>query len=731
MTRPRITAVLLAAVLLVAATQLFFYFRDNFSTHYPIKAVSAGAFRSGHVPLWNFHAGGGQPLAGNPNTLTFYPDNVLYLLLPAAVAFNLHFLLHLLAAFFALRALLEARAISRANATIAAAIYVLSGVAITSTAFYNLVTAIALIPLALLTLESLLARPSFRSSLLFGASLGLLGLSGEPVTIASAAILLAGFAIDRLRLRTVAWLAFAAAVAVVVASPLLIAYSEIAGEVTRAFQPYSARTALAASLAPERLLEFLVGPLHGVLTELGPAGFRQPPSWGEWPPLFGSLFIGAIAIAALLGARGAMRERVLALLLVFVALGRFNPAVDAAVSQFSFVRVLRYPEKFVIAITVLLVVVIARWLEQAADTKRDRFSAISGGVIVIFGCAVVAFGAPVLTVARVISGGAVALAVLTAAAMRHSRRAREAMLILTFTPLAFWAVRSIGLDRIDPYTTRSHAAGVIGTARVFRLPDTAPLRLDAPSERNSYRVAAAMIDPLFGSSFGVRYALDRAPDGMYSWLSRVALERSTSSDLDRALRYAQLAGCSFIATRRPVEDPRLALVAREMPQGNAFRVYRLDGSRPRVFAPSRLFVASSVQDAVQHIESVPALDPAEAIVPRIGLQGSFPPATIVSVKESVDSLRIRLRTPGKSVIVVNESWFKGWIATSRGEALRTFPANIDRLGLVVPEGESEVVLQFGRRRGATTVAMVASALLLLLAAALACRRVETNAKRSP
>src|SRR5512141_555005 len=111
-TRPRITAVLLAAVLLVAATQLFFYFRDNFSTHYPVKAVSADAFRSGHIPLWNFHAGGGQPLAGNPNTLTFYPDNVLYLFLPASVAFNLHFLLHLLAAFFAMRALLEAREIS-------------------------------------------------------------------------------------------------------------------------------------------------------------------------------------------------------------------------------------------------------------------------------------------------------------------------------------------------------------------------------------------------------------------------------------------------------------------------------------------------------------------------------------------------------------------------------------------------------------------------------------------
>jgi len=76
----------------------FFFFRDNFSTHYPIKVISARIFRVGEIPYWNFYDGGGQPLAGNPNTLTFYPDNFLYLVLPAYVAFNLHFLLHLVAA---------------------------------------------------------------------------------------------------------------------------------------------------------------------------------------------------------------------------------------------------------------------------------------------------------------------------------------------------------------------------------------------------------------------------------------------------------------------------------------------------------------------------------------------------------------------------------------------------------------------------------------------------------
>src|SRR5437763_1848502 len=87
--------ILLSAFCILIAVFGFFFHRDNFSTHYPIKVISASAFRAGEIPFWNPFDGGGQPLAGNPNTLTFYPDNVLYLVLPPHVAFNLHFLIHL------------------------------------------------------------------------------------------------------------------------------------------------------------------------------------------------------------------------------------------------------------------------------------------------------------------------------------------------------------------------------------------------------------------------------------------------------------------------------------------------------------------------------------------------------------------------------------------------------------------------------------------------------------
>src|SRR6184192_110949 len=120
-----VPAVLVAIAATCIAVFGFFYFRDNLGTHYPIKVISARIFRAGQIPWWNFYDGGGQPLAGNPNTLTFYPDNVLYLFLPAHVAFNLHFIFHLVGAWFAMRAL--------SRSTPAAWLYVLSGAAISAT----------------------------------------------------------------------------------------------------------------------------------------------------------------------------------------------------------------------------------------------------------------------------------------------------------------------------------------------------------------------------------------------------------------------------------------------------------------------------------------------------------------------------------------------------------------------------------------------------------------------
>ena len=318
--RPLVLVLLLAVCCSLLAYWGFFFFRDNLSTHYPLKKLSAGLLRAGEVPYWNFHDGGGQPLAGNPNALTFYPDDFLYALLPAHVAFNLHFLLHLIAAWFAMRAL--------SRSPWAAWMYVLSGVAISALSFYNLVTALALVPFALWAAQR-------RRWLLLGCAFGLLALSTEPLTLLGALIAVLIVAPD--------WRLWPAAlVALVVASPQLIAYGEIAQEVERA-HGYSAQTVLNASLAPPRFLSLLLP-----LTNYGDV-------------LFFSLFLGIIVVPALF-----QRSRwvIVAGVTAFLALGAFNPIVRAVVEAWPSIRIARYPEKFALPLTIALVVLSARLLER-------------------------------------------------------------------------------------------------------------------------------------------------------------------------------------------------------------------------------------------------------------------------------------------------------------------------------------------------------------------------------
>lgn len=334
-----VTLVVALAAVAAAAWLGFFFFRDNFSTHYPVKVLSAASFRSFEIPYWNFHSGGGQPVAGNPNMLSFYPDNALYLLLPAHVAFNLHFLLHLGVAWLAMRALVSTRGGSRAAAHFAATVYALSGVAISATAFYNLTVTVAVVPLALLAVER-------RSARLLGVSFGLLLLAAEPVSLIGAAIAVAIAGFGKMRWTSVA---VAVGIALAIGSPQLIAWGEIAAEVERLVS-FPAPAVLVTSLTATRIAELFAIPWSASLMD-----------GGGVPRLFSTVFLGIIALPALFRRS---RYTIIAAAMVFLAAGRFNPVVVWLVTNFEATRVARYPEKFAIPLVAALVVLVAMYFDR-------------------------------------------------------------------------------------------------------------------------------------------------------------------------------------------------------------------------------------------------------------------------------------------------------------------------------------------------------------------------------
>ena len=61
---------------------------------YPWRQLAVEQIRAGHWPLWNPYLGAGTPLAANLQTATFYPLNILFLLMPVERAFGWELALH-------------------------------------------------------------------------------------------------------------------------------------------------------------------------------------------------------------------------------------------------------------------------------------------------------------------------------------------------------------------------------------------------------------------------------------------------------------------------------------------------------------------------------------------------------------------------------------------------------------------------------------------------------------
>jgi len=77
---------------------------------------------------------------------------------------------------------------------------------------------------------------------------------------------------------------------------------------------------------------------------------------------------------------------------------------------------------------------------------------------------------------------------------------------------------------------------------------------------------------------------------------------------------------------------------------------------------------------------------------------------------------IAIDATGPALLMVNQSYFRAWVAHAGTQILRTQPVDLDRLGVFVPAGTHHIELRFGRRRTLTIAAWLLSSLALLAAA---------------
>jgi hypothetical protein len=775
---PLLVLLLWAVLPLIRGTETL-YLRDVLNTHFPMKEAQAQAMRAGYFPLLDPYRAGGQPLAGNPNAVPFYPTNLLYLVGSSLWALNAHFWIHLLLAPLAFFWMARSWGLPREPAWVAAACYTVSGFFLSHLSFLNLIAAAALAPALIAACLDLAAgrRRAFTPPAL-ALLWALLLLGGDPL-MAVLAGLLAGAALlltleqrrrrgERPGWRPVLTAAFAVLTGTLLALPQLVEFLRILPLSFRGHWGYTREVATVASFDPRQVLEWLIPLCFGRPDLLGPGSFWGSRFYTDTPPYFLSLYPGLLTFA-LIAAAGRPRGRLAAWWAwgcaafgIFVSLGRFNPLVAWV---FGHQGSLRYPVKFWLPVALGGALLCGLGFDRAfreGDARARRrftlaFAALALGLAAAWVFLSFATGPAYEMLRRLVPKeytetfvanervrwaglclfsllllGALALLAKIA---KYRPAAGGALLLAGHVLAQLLFLRPLyPMDALKPYLVPPPALAFVPADLRVVNPDFnylfGPSSLkqgDFPAPRSEWveRRAFYELYPFTGPLWKRRYDLNVSAEGLDSFLTRMAQGSVKGGDNEKRLRLLAAWGIGRLLLNHPLNpQPERAHLLTVLPSfGKRLYIYEVADRAPDAFLAGRIFRAPHLNAAYSVLTS-PDFDPRTDVVLPGDDSPTGPPTprgggTARLLKEGPERLEIEADAgPGGSVLVVQRAYLL-YQATVDGRPAPVLTANLHRLGVEVPAGHHRVTFWIDRTPLTRSFFAVALGLALLPALAAA------------
>jgi hypothetical protein len=764
-------------------------FRDAQITHWPWRRVAMQSLASGQVPFLNDGASGGEPLLANPNAVLLYPTLLLEKVVPAASAFNLHYLLHVLWAFFGARLLARRLRQSEGAAFLAGATFAFSGMMLSyASAFANSAAAAAWLPWCAAAALSLCRAPTWREALgrvpALSLALGLQLLAGEPAISLLTVVLCGAIGIARSLTRratalrdTGRFLAAAGAAgagAAALAAPLLLPLLQVLPLTYRGQHLYSERAFFASPFALWRCVEWLFPRFSGDPGALGAGGHWQHALHeGDlvyiWCVTFGVIPLLLVLLAGL--SRGSWHGpapwiaggAVASLLFAFGSALPFARLLAGA----ELLRRLRYPIKFYL-LTTLGVALLAGFAADRLTARRlqKRELAGIGAMALLFAIALaaardggllerrvrpllegLAAPAPVLwsAISRTFTVDAFLglLAVAAAAAiLRWQPRAPAPGYLLGFAVLFFafpWGLPLfVTAAERDLQRPPALLSAMPGSGRLFispRLPEFNVLATGTAHPDMALRVsklARVQIEELIpgtGEPFGVRYLFDADPDGSYGYYNRLANEAFTASTPDERSRMLRVFAGRWILAEEGEPYPTTRSVTGLRVAGRRLSLLEIEDPIPELRWAGREFRRRSLSGALTLLRSE-AFRPATDVV--------LPGAADRDAGGDAGSARLQLESLGPAgataridaersgFVVFSRTYLPAWKARLDGRGVSVLVANARDLAVAVPAGSHRVRFAWDRAPWFRGLALQAAAFLGLIGLALSARRFRAR-----
>ena len=706
--------------------------------------------RRGLLPLLDPYRAGGQPALGNPDSVPLYPDNLLYLAAPTLWALNAHFWIHLLLAPFSMYGLARAWGLRREAAWAAGTFYALSGYVLSHLMLYNQVAGAALAPA--LAAGCLRFAEGDRRRLTGPAVAilwALLLLGGEPFMAVLALLLgLGGVTIRHgIRGKTLARLGLFLACGTLMAAPQIVELLRILGSSYRGHLGYSSGARLAASWDPRQIAEWLLPFAFGRPDRLGAGGFWGHHFFTGHPPYYFSLYPGLLALAlgaAALRGRSARWPFAVVLSGIFLALGRFNPAVAWIFESGG--GLVRYPVRMWLLVAVggalLAGIGFERcFLEGDPGARRTLHVTLGvlAGAFLLGRVALARLSGPIeswlagvlppqsppgsapLAVSRwadlsVVSIGLLALLALVSVLAAHFPKEGGALLLTVHAAAQIVLLAPLmATDAAEHYRTPSALVEAIpddtsvahgGSEGLFGSGSPAPRIYPGAQGFWFARRAFQEAYPFAGILQGRRYELNVSSEGLDSFLSTAARDAVRLADDPARVRLLAAWGVGYLVLDRPLDPAAGGQVEPVLSRpsfGGSIDLYRIPATAPPLVVARTILRAPNLNAAVGQIED-PSFDPRTMVVlpgdPRRAApeEGGAPgPGTARVLDSGPESLAAEVEAPAPGVLVVQRAFQPFYRATVDGTRAALRVANLHRIGIDVPAGRHRIDLWVDRR----------------------------------
>lgn len=749
------TAVALLSLLPVVGvftTHRIFFVRDLGFFFWSRHLWLRHTLHAGLSPWWDPHAASGQPAIADALNQLLMPITLAIRLLPSdVVSFNLWIALPLPIAAIGMLGFLRRR-LAAGSAALGALVFALSGPVVSMLNAPNLAWSVALLPWVLWACDSAGGGRGARGVALVAVAAALQTLSGEPVTLASTALVAIVFVLSTYGVRaTVLTIAGFAAGAGLAAGQLLPMAAAAAAAHRGLLQ-----TPDFWSLHPVSLWELIAPHLFGdyYQTFLADLPWMGALNFGRDPFLY-AIYLGPIVLLLAWIALAARPRRsalwgALSLLFLLAALGGYTPVYPLARRLVPMLLYFRFPVKYMVIVAFTVAVLAAEGFAALVDSQGAPHLRIRSTLIVaaIVGAAGLATAVVFIASPSTMTRAAYALAVSThlkdpAAGAAFLARdapallARAAVLLLAGCGLAALMIHG---GRRAPLAAALLGAAICGdlivtngglnpTADVSRFmpppwytamaergrlyiggrfrgfmnaadPDaTHSWQIPAESSAVLGRMELNAQLPIAPSGWGVREALSY--DLPLLWPAEYErtlrqFEQASAAERDAFLRRSDVRWCVVSETQ-----PRPWQVIADVPNWS-MRVYDCHPDATRVFVATTIQIAHDPADESWEREALfdPSLPDTVARLPRKpafapealrrGKPAAPGPASATILSDTPSDVVVDASMPNAGVLVLRDTFHPSWHVDVDGTPADMVPANLLYRAVALPPGRHTV-----------------------------------------